>query len=96
MPKKCTQVVIIQGEVIPIKLSEASPMEIVESPKSVTLEEKCKLEKFKLPIDTIECKESGESDDKDIAKNVSDVIQSAVNAVGKRRAKLTIEVELLD
>ena len=87
---------IIQGEVKPIKLSEATLMEIVESPKIVPSEEKCKLEKLELPISKNEYKETCENDDKIIAKNVSDVIQSAVNAVGKRHAKLTIEVELLD
>ena len=84
---------IIQGEVKPIKLSEASPMEIVESPKSVPLEEKCKLERLTLPISKTEYKENCENEDKIIEKNVSDVIQSAVSAVGKHRAKLSIEVK---
>ena len=82
---------IIQEDIKPIKLSEASPMEIVESPKKVTLEDRCKLEKLVLPIKVEKTQESGETE---ICNKVSTIINSAIEAVGDRKAKLTIQVEL--
>ena len=44
---------IIQGDVEPVKLSQAAPMEIVDEVKESNLADKFKLDKLKLPISTV-------------------------------------------
>ena len=82
---------IIQGDVKPIKLSEAAPMEIVESPKVVSLEDKCKLEKIELPI---KLQETSETHQDGLCNEVNSVIHSAIEVVGDCKATVTIQVEL--
>ena len=82
---------IIQGEIGEIKLSQAEPMHVVEVPKEASIEEKFKLPKLVLPIGT-----KSEVEKKQNSENVCEMIQTAVSAVGSRKAKLTIHVELLD
>ena len=86
---------IIQGDVLPIKLSQAEPMHVVEEPKSVPVENKFHLGKLKLPVSTVKIDQNAEKVQTNM-QSVSDVIANAVKSVGSRRAKLTIEVELLD
>ena len=84
---------IIQGDVKEIKLSQSEPMEIVESPKLPSLEEKCKLPKLVLPIKVNEQVESEECNKYDLETDVGNIINSTVKAIGKRKAKVTIQVE---
>ena len=87
---------IIQGN--GPKLSQASPMGIVEDQPKVADEVKFALPKFEMPIKiTQSVSEIGKDpSSSEIACKVSDVIKNAVTAVGKRRAKVTIEVELFE
>ena len=86
---------IIQGDVNSFKLSEASPIEVVEAPKSVPNEEKFKIAKFKLPVSD-NCKRKSETITiKSLCEQVTDIIHSTVQAVGDRKVKVKIKVELL-
>ena len=85
---------VIQGDVKPIKLSEAEPMEVVQDVKVPSIEDRCKLERLVLPIKTENRKELVENEQ--CASEVTNIIKSAVSAVGSWKAKLTIHVELLD
>ena len=82
---------VIQNGVRDIKLSQADHMEVMEVSKDVSVDEKFKLPKLKLPISS---QESEEGDAK--SENVTEIIQNTIKAVGNRRARLTIEVELMD
>ena len=66
-------------------------MEIVESPKIPTLEQKCKLEKLELPI---KVKSHVEFNENVICNKVSTLLESTVKAVGNQKAKVTIQVKL--
>ena len=84
---------IIQGEIVPIKLSQSEPMMVVDVPQSVSNEQKFKMEKLdlaKLVKSDVKEKTGG------TVNTVTNVVESAIQAVGNRRAKLTIHVELLD
>ena len=82
---------IIQGDVPIVKLSEAAPMEVVEKPKIQSNEEIFKLDKLVLP------KSHGKGDESnERSKAISTIIENAVSVVGNRRAKVTINIELLD
>ena len=85
---------VIQGDVPPIKLSEASPMEIVQVPKPISNEEKCKLERLELPIQ-VEKSNKIELEEGSSGENVGNIVKSTVDAIGNRKAKVTIHVELL-
>ena len=85
---------IIQGDVVPVKLSQAEPMSVVLDSKKVS-DEKFKLPKFKLPIN-VKKHESSLNDGVRPSSEVGEMIQNVVEAVGNRRAKITMEVELLD
>ena len=86
---------VIQGAPKAVKLSESSPMSVVEPPKPLSDEEKFKLPKVQLFGNA---EESNVVEGKVItqAKTVSDVIESTIKSIGNRRAKLTIHVELQD
>ena len=83
---------IIQGDVTPIKLSQAELMAVVDEVPKKSNEEKFVLPKLKLPV---AINKEGKSDESK-ANTVKDVIESAIQAVGNRRAKVKVEVELLD
>ena len=83
---------IIQGDVPPVLLSQAKAMEVVESPKEVNLEEKFKLPKFELPCKTSIVSEEGAS----CSKNVSEIVEGVIRAVGNRKVKLKIELEFVE
>ena len=86
---------IIQGDVCEKKLSEAPEMEVVEQPKELSNDEKFKLKPLKLPV--IVHNPQAESDVTEKSnEDVGSIIQKAIKAVGARKAKLKIEVELLD
>ena len=87
---------IIQGEIAPIRLSQAAPMEVVYPDKIVGNEEKFKLEKLLLPINVKTKNENEESNIEDMSRNVTSLINSAVQSVGQRKAKITIEVEFTE
>ena len=81
---------IIQGDVNEVKLSQAEPMMVVESSKPVGDEVKFALPKLELPV-------SSKNDVKSEAiAEIGNIVESAVGAVGKRKAKITFQVELLD
>ena len=88
---------IIQGTVEEVKLSQAEPMPVVECPKVVCEEEKCKLPKFVLPVITQKHEKTVECEPKanETASEIGHIVESAVNAIGNRKAKLTIEVEFM-
>ena len=71
-----------------MKLSQAEPMQIVDAP-SKSDEEIFKLDRLVIP-------KSGEKseDSKEIGARVANVIENAINAIGNRHAKLTLNVEL--
>ena len=77
-------------------MSEAEPMVIVESPPEVSNEEKFKLEKLDLPIKVKNSDENHVEQDKGLEHKVLNMIELAIKAVGNHKAKVTIEVELLD
>ena len=89
---------IIQGDILEPKLSQAEPMEVVYDESKVTNGQKFKLPKFELPVKCKKQETCIERIEKDSTKScqIASVIESAINAVGNRKAKLTIEVELLD
>ena len=88
---------IIQGDILEPKLSQAEPMEVVYDVSKVTNGQKFKLPKFELPMKCKKQKTCIERIEKDSTKScqIASVIESAINAVDNRKAKLTIEVELL-
>ena len=89
---------IIQNDKDSVKLSEASPMEVVPGPSKKDDHEVFKLKPFKLPI----CEgNEGKRDDVDrksetMKQGICNVIEAAMKSVGKRRAKVTVEVELIE
>ena len=89
---------IIQGDVPVVKLSQAPPLEIVDAPKVATLEEKCALPKLVLSQES--CGKGLDVSEPETALctegAVGDLLKSTMNVVGNRKAKLTIQVELLD
>ena len=87
---------VIQGNAP--KLSQANPMEVVPVPSQPSNEVKFVLPKLQLPVQVVKSSEVvGETvPNRDLAQNVSEVIKNAVTAIGTRKAKLTIEVELFD
>ena len=87
---------VIQGK-IP-KLSESPGMEIVPDIPKGCPEDKFKMPRLQLCVKNEKKLSEVELEEQklDIASNVSDVIESAVKAVGSRRAKLSIEVELFE
>ena len=86
---------IIQGHEPQRKLSEAPCMEIVELPEEVSVEEKFRLEPLKLPSVSNVSENTSESESKS-NEDVGEIIQNAIKAVSTRKAKLKIEVELMD
>ena len=87
---------IIQGEVKEVKLSQSEPMMIVEDKKPINNDDKFKLPKLQLPVKTPGVVKIEESNKSCNAKQISDIVETAIQSVGKRKAKLTIQVELLD
>ena len=83
---------IIQGDVAPIKLSQAKPMVVVDESPKQSNEEKFKLPKFKLSVSPNSEVKVSESK----ANMVKEVIETAIQAVGNHRAKVKVDVELLD
>ena len=87
---------IIHGNVKPINLSQAPQMELVPAVKPVSNEEKFKLEPLKLKVDS---KNECTFDDNSCmyeGSKIENVIGAAVKAVGKRKAKMTIQIEFDD
>ena len=89
---------IVQGNVNEVKLSQSEPMQVVDDVKSVSNEEKCKLPKLVLPVKmstvTKNCECKANSNEQAVA--VGNLVESAVHAIGNRRAKVTIEVQLME
>ena len=85
---------IIQEDVEPIKLSQAEPMEVVFPKKEQSLEDKCKLDKFVLPVKLANKKKHGSIEVEALSYDVSNIIQSTVKSVGAQKAKITIEVQI--
>ena len=70
------------------KLSQAQPMEIVNDVNNISIEEKFKLPKLVLS------KSNNKS--KSESNKIANMIESAIEAVGRRKAKITFQIELLD
>ena len=85
---------IIQGDVP--KLSQAPAMEIVEDPSKLNWDSKFKLEKFELPVKTVERDCEVDRKKSELLNQVHDVVNSAISGVGNRKAKVTIEVEFFE
>ena len=84
---------VIQGDLKPKKLSEADQMQIVESPNIAPNEKKFSLPKLVFNnSDRIEEK----VDEPEKTGEINDLIETAVRAVGNRKAKVTVQVELMD
>ena len=83
---------IIQGDVQPFKLSQAEGMQVVQEDKPISNQEKFMLPKFELPV----MSKKHEEAEGDSIIQVSNVIESAVQAVGNRKAKITVQVEMLE
>ena len=89
---------IIQRDVPVVKLSQAAPMEIIEPPEVPTLEGKYAIQRFKLPIKSNDNSDSKTDQETENCSEgvIRDIIKSTLNVVSNRKAKLTIQVELLD
>ena len=86
---------IIQGDVPKISLAEAPPMQVVEEPKVKSKEEIFKLDRLVIPKCSKNSKEGDKNQD-EMNQMVVSIIEAAVNSIGTRQAKVTVEVELLD
>ena len=75
---------IVQGDIPPIKLSEAAPMEVVQYHKEKPLEEKCKLDKLVLPI---QVQKQGKSEES-VASNIGHIVELAVKSVAIEKQSL--------
>ena len=78
---------IIQGEVQPVKLSQADPMVVVELPKLESNEEKIKLETFELPVIT---KNDSKIDKSEHVEEVSQIVEMTMQSVDNCKVKVTI------
>ena len=87
---------IIQGD--SPKLSEAAGFEIVQDSPKISDEVKFKLPKLNLSLNKEEnlCEVTKDEENVGLASNVTEVIETAVKAVGTRKAKLSIELEFFD
>ena len=86
--QKMNASLLIQGDLPVVKLSEAPPMELINEKETKSPEELCKLPKLTLPVKINTDKETKEHDNcGEIAANVGNIVKSAVNAIGKRKAK---------
>ena len=81
---------ILQGVDNVVKLSQVEPMQIVHDVKNISIEEK-----FKLPKLVI-AKSNAKDETKNECNKIGEIIKSAMEAVGDRKAKITFQIELLD
>ena len=86
---------IIQGSHNVPNLSQAEPMMVVNEPKKVSDEEKFKLPELQL-VSTVCKKSEGDREIECSRQNVGEIIENTIKAIGNRKAKLTIHVELDD
>ena len=86
---------IIQKGVKEMKISEAAPMEVVETPSVVKDEDKFKLPKFKLLIAS-KSDVNGKGPNTAVSDSVGQLVENAIRAVGNRKDKITLEVELME
>ena len=81
---------ILQGGVHERKLSEAPPIQVVEDVKNISIEEKFNLPKWVINQCDKSEQELGNSTE------ISNIIESAISAVGDRKAKLMFQIEIVD
>ena len=86
---------VIQGVANQVKLSQSPGMEVVTPPKEVSDEEKFRLPKLEL-AGKVEYESKSEKIVEGTSANVSEIIENTIKAIGNRRAKLTIHIELHD
>ena len=87
---------IVQGDVKEVKLSQADQMQIVEPPKALSDYQKFSLPKLILPVQAEDVEGAEGNQEISNSGQISEILKSAIKAVGGRKAKITMEVELLE